>query len=120
MKLYRRHIASGAFDNAAEYPSGAPFDAGVGFEWVEGEPAENAVVYRAPSLKERVAAAFGGLDLALQIKFKDEIRDSAFFLENGNLPMVAAVIAIAEGKLTLPDDQPVKDIIDLAKAELGG
>lgn len=54
MKLYRRHIASGAFDNAAEYPSGAPFEAGDGFEWVEGDPQEYAQIYRDVPLVDRL------------------------------------------------------------------
>lgn len=120
MKLYRRHIASGAFDNAADYPGGEPFEAGTGFEWVEGAPAEDAQVYRPQPLDERVAAAFGQLDIQHQIKFRNEIRDAAFFFEKGNLPMVAVVIGVTESNLSLPDDQPVKDIIDAAKAELGG
>jgi hypothetical protein len=67
----------------------------------------------------RVSEAFGNLDLDLQIKFKDEIRDSAFFFLNNNLPMLAVVMGQAESKIELPADQAVKDIVDLAKQELG-
>lgn len=121
MKLYRRHIATGQFDNAADYPNGAPFEAGTGFEWVEGDPSEGAVVYTGPvPLDKRIAAAFGALPEALQIKYDSEVTRAAIYFQWQNWTMLGVVIAQAEAKLILPDEQAVKDILDAAKAELAG
>jgi hypothetical protein len=73
-----------------------------------------------PSLYERVKTAFSALSLELQIKYKDEIRDGAFFLSEGNYPMLGVIVAQAEVKYDLPTDQAVKDIVDTVKSELAG
>lgn len=75
-----------------------------------------------PPLKpfqDRIREAFASLPVPLQKKYKDEIRDAAFFLERGNLPMVLEFIKDAEAKLQ-PEETAVKAIIDAAKLELGG
>jgi hypothetical protein len=88
-------------------------------EEIAERQAEEALPPEPEPLYTRVAQAFGSLSLDLQTKYKDQIRDSAFFFINNNYPMLAVVIAEAEAMYSLPDDQPVKDIIDAAKVELG-
>lgn len=111
LKILRSgYVASGglgAFDEAV-------------YEEVEGDLPEGWEPEVILSLEDRVKAAFSALDISLQIKFAAEIMQAAFFFERENLPMVAVVMAGAEQRLILPEDQPVKDIIDAAKAELGG
>lgn len=69
--------------------------------------------------EERIRLAFASLPVNIQKKYKDEIRDAAFFLERNNLPMVLEFIKDAEAKLT-PQEGAVKAIIDAAKLELAG
>lgn len=101
MRLYRRHIASGGYDNAADYPNGEPFPAGAGFEWVQGVPPVGA----APlvDLKTRLFEAFqasvaehsGTLTPAQRagIYQLQAASDKAF--EFGDVPAVAALIEAA-------------------------
>ncbi|MCE3234526.1 MAG: hypothetical protein K0Q50_706 [Vampirovibrio sp.] len=84
------------------------------WEAIQEVPAEAAPLYN------RVKTAFSALSLELQIKYKDEIRDGAFFLKEGNLPMLGVIVSQAEAKYDLPADQSVKDIVDTVKAELAG
>lgn len=70
--------------------------------------------------EEQIRLAFSSLSIPLQSKYRNEIRDAAFFLERENLPMVLVVIQEAAEKVVLPAEQEVQDIIDLATAVLGG
>lgn len=86
-------------------------------EEIEQRQAEESTPVQLP-LYDRVKMAFGLLDIALQAKYKDEIRDGAFFLKEENLPMLGVIVAQAESKYSLPEDQAVKNIVDAVKAEL--
>lgn len=118
MKLYRRHIASGAFDNAADYPEGQPFEAGEGFEWVEGDPPENAEIYRLKHLNEVVSNMYGSLPIDMQTKYTPEIVASAEYFRNGNYTMLYVITQQAKLRLELPDEQAVSDIIELVLTKL--
>lgn len=91
------------------------------FEEVEGELPQGWQNYQPPApLDQRIAAAFGQLPAEMQAKYADEVTKAAIFYQWQNLTMLSVVIAQAEAKLSLPDEQAVKDILDAAKAELGG
>lgn len=83
---------------------------------------ETFIPYTPPPapLDQRIAAAFGQLPAEMQIKYDSEVTRAAIYFQWQNLTMLSVVIAQAEAKLSLPDEQAVKDILDAAKAELGG
>jgi hypothetical protein len=92
-------------------------------QWVDAEiaarKAEESLPRPSEPFQDRMRKAFEQLTLDKQERFADDILKAAFFLERGNLPMVASAIKQAGWKVQLPGDEDVKAIIDAAMQELG-
>lgn len=103
---------------------------GVDFDFVEGPAPADArdrlvngeIVPYVPvaPLNVQVAAAFGALPIEIQDKYLEQITNFRTLFDYGNVPLLLRRLDALAASLDLPAEQAVKDIIDAAKAELGG